>query len=97
MNAFQNYHFEEVYQYTKDLIQQRYHVEPATLHYSIRNGFTLTWDNYRLEVTNLFINGMILITIKDLTAKENATAFNMNQLYALLTRIISTLRPMMRM
>lgn len=94
--SFQNYHFEEVYQYTKDLIEQRYHVVPKTLHYSIRNGFTLTWDNYTLEVTNLFISNMVLITIKDLTMKENATAFNMKQLYTLLTRMITTLRPAMR-
>jgi hypothetical protein len=89
------YHFENEFNYAKNLLWERYHVTPDETTYSSRRGFTIIWDDNELTVYPLFIYDMIIIEINKNGEKEYYTVNNINQLHDYIKIIINSIRPRM--
>jgi len=87
------YHFEKVFQYTLDLIWDKFHEKPDNTTYSPRNGFTIIWGKHALYVYALFINNMVIIEYNDNYNKQYYTAFNIEELYQYINKIINGIKP----
>jgi len=88
------YRFIPIFNYTEQLIWDKFQYIPDETTVSDRNGFVIVWDNKTLEVYPLHIYNMIIIEYKNEHGKrEYHTSHNMDELYNDITLLINRIKP----
>lgn len=85
--------FEPLFDYTLELLWNRYHVKPDETRLSIREGFDIKWYDYELYVYPLRMYNMIVIEFDNQYDQEYHLINSIVEAKTILKYIIDTIQP----
>jgi hypothetical protein len=88
------YNFNDIFEYTKLLIWDKFHEIPDETTFSFKNGFMIIWSNHELNVYPFYIQNIIIIEFRDNFGHiQYLSVSNMDDVYKYVTIIINRISP----